>query len=232
MTVGLVVAGGYSARFGVAEKALVEVDEEPMLWRAVSTLAPLVDAVVVDCRSDQVEPFRRALAPLPCEPRFAVDAEPDAGPVAGLETGLEAARRTGSHSEVLVSSCDRPGVTTAALRALRERRWGADVAAAVPTVDGHVQPLCGSYRFRALLDACRAVRSGGGRRLCSVTCRLCHLAVPASDLADDPAAFRSVDTALEAAAHPGHCRRAAPIEGLRPPAGQHEAGPTRRPEHS
>lgn len=228
MTVGIVVAGGYSTRFGVDDKALVEVGGEPMLRRAVRALSPLVDAVVVDCRDDQLEPFRRALAPLPCQPRFAVDPEPDAGPVAGLAAGLETAAATGPHSEAFLLSCDRPGVTADALRRLRDRRWAADVAAAVPTIGGHVQPLCGSYRFRALRDACRAVRTDGDGRLTTVTCRLCHLAIPGSALVDDPTALRSVDTSLEAAVHP--CERPAGAAAADPVLPRGEQSATLRPE--
>lgn len=204
MTSGLIVAGGYSTRFGVVEKPLVEVGGEPMVRRAARALAPLIDDLVVSCRAEQVAPLRRALDPSVLEPRFTLDPEPDCGPVTGLSTGVTAVCEHRGPSDVLVLSCDRPGVRTEVLRALRSHRVGVDAAAAVPTVGGQIQPLCGSYRTRALQDACRAVREDSSRQLMRVPYRLCHLAVPASELCgeDGDGQLRSVDTPLEAAVQP------------------------------
>lgn len=204
MTAGLIVAGGYSTRFGIAEKALADAGREPMLRRAVRALDPLVEDVVIDCRSDQVDPFTTALEPLASDPVFAVDPEPDGGPIAGLANGLTTVRELGNYEDVLVLSCDRPGVTTDALERLHGRRIGADVAAAVPSIDGQIQPLCGSYRTEALYDACLATLAAGTRQLTHVPHRLCHLAVPSDAVSDggDGRQLRSVDSPAELAVHP------------------------------
>lgn len=196
MTAGLVVAGGYSTRFGLAEKPLVEVGGEPMLARVVRALDPVVDDVVIDCRADQVAPFETALAEVAADPRYAPDDDPDRGPIAGIACGL----REIDAAETIVLSCDRPGVSATllvALRALR-RRFGAAVA--VPSVDGHVQPLCGVYRTGDLRNAVDDALARDERRLRSIPHELSGYVVPERGIAEvaDPAAIRSVDSALEA----------------------------------
>lgn len=196
MTAGLVVAGGYSTRFGLDEKPLVEVAGVPMLVRVVRALDAVVDDVMIDCRADQVEPFRAALEDVAFEPQFAVDDEPDCGPIAGLANGLA----TIDDGEVAVLSCDRPGVTPDVLDHLRSCRRREQVAVAVPKIDGYVQPLCGVYRTDALRTAVQRALATGDRRLCSIPHNLTSYAVTERALADvvDSSAIASVDTPLEA----------------------------------
>lgn len=196
MTTGLVVAGGYSTRFGLAEKPLVEVAGEPMLARVVRALDAVADDVVIDCRAEQVAPFRRTLENVAVDASFAVDDEPDRGPIAGLANGLA----TIGDGETAVLSCDRPGVTPAVLEHLRSVRRREDVAAAVPAIEGHLQPLCGIYRTAALRDAVQGALATGERRLCSIPRELRRQVVTERALADvvDPSTIASVDTPLEA----------------------------------
>lgn len=196
MTAGLVVAGGYSTRFGLAEKPLVPIDGERMLVRVVRALDRVADDVVIDCRADQVEPFRNALETVAVEPSFAVDEQPDGGPIAGLANGLAAI----DDDEIAVLSCDRPGVTPGVLDRLRSRRRREDLDVAVPTIDGHVQPLCGVYRTEGIREAVDEALATGERRLCAIPRDLASCAVTERALADvvDPAAIASVDTPLEA----------------------------------
>lgn len=195
MAAGLVVAGGYSMRFGLAEKPLVEVAGEPMLVQIVRTLAAVVDDVVIDCRGDQIAPFRTALEDTDVDRRFAVDDEPDRGPIAGLATGL----REIDDAETIVVSCDRPGVTSVLLDRLRSARRQQDADAAVPMIDGRVQPLCGAYRTDALRSAVERAIETGERRLCSIPRALSSHTVTEWALADvvEPAVVASVDTPLE-----------------------------------
>lgn len=232
MTVGLVVAGGYSMRFGLAEKALVEIDSEPMLARIVGTLETVVDDVVVDCRADQVAPFETALTSSDCVddcPTFAIDEESDAGPIAGIANGLSAIvenRHTpgipntpntadipntfntanipdiadANADEVLLLSCDRPGISSELLHHLVDRRQRHDVDVALPAVSGYLQPLCGAYRTDALVRAVADALEIGERRLISIPESLSRHPVTERSLAEivDPAAIASIDTPLDA----------------------------------
>jgi len=207
MTTGLVVAGGYSTRFGLAEKALARVDGEPMLRRVADAVAPLVEEVVVDCRDGQRPAFATALAGVDCPVAFATDDVPDGGPVAGLATGLEVV----PDGAVLVCSCDRPHLTPGLLEACLLALADGGPDAVVPEVDGHPQPLCGAYDGAALRRAVGAVRRDGDRRLLAVLSALDVERRPPSRLPiDDASALRSVDTPLElglAGRHPADVQR-------------------------
>lgn len=216
MPVGLVVAGGYSMRFGIAEKALVAVGGEPMLARVVGALEAVTDEIVVDCREDQVAPFENALATsdrVEALPTFVVDDEPDAGPVAGLANGLAAIGPDGAldsqspadAEEVIVASCDRPGITPELLARLCDCRRREDVAVALPSLDGHLQPLCGAYRTDALADALAAAQVADERRLVTIPKSLSRHVVTDRSLADavEPISIESVDTPLDARVRAG-----------------------------
>ncbi|GAB3682944.1 molybdenum cofactor guanylyltransferase [Salinarchaeum chitinilyticum] len=215
MPIALVVAGGYSSRFGLAEKGLVEIGGEPMLAHVVGALESVAEDVVIDCRDDQAEPFESALASsahVDGRPTFVTDEEPDAGPIAGIENGLstvhtdrcaridDGEQNEEIHAEeILLVSCDRPGITPAVLGRLLDRRRQRDADVALPAVDGYLQPLCGAYRTDALERAVADARTSGERQLCSVPASLSKYVVAERSLADivSPGAIASVDTPLE-----------------------------------
>lgn len=191
MTTGLVVAGGYSTRFGLAEKPLARIDGEPMLRRIVEACSPLVEELVVECRPDQRPSFRRALEDECHGETFATDAAPDAGPVAGLSAGLTLV----SDDTLLVGSCDRPGLTQDCFRACLADLAQPGVEAVVPTIDGRRQPLCGAYDTGALRAAVETVQARGVRRLLAVLEELSVETRPAATLpVAEPWGLRSVDT--------------------------------------
>ena len=132
---GVVLAGGYSIRFGEREKALAELAGQPLLVHAVNGVTPAVDNVVVNCRRDQLPSFRDALAPVLDDVAFVCDSEPDEGPAAGLATALDAV----AASRVAVVACDMPYVDATFLEWLFEVMDEAD--GAVPYVKGAPQPV-------------------------------------------------------------------------------------------
>lgn len=186
----VVVAGGYSRRFGGREKALARVDGSPMLERVVRALAPAVDEVVINCREPQRPAFERALSRIDAETRFAVDPAPDLGPAAGLERGLSAA----TADTVAVAACDLPLLVPAVPRLLFERH-AADCEATVPRRDGYDRPLCAVYEVEPALAACRAAREASGPSLRAVLDRLETRTVTEDRIADlvDPRRLDAVD---------------------------------------
>jgi|AntDeeMinimDraft_6_1070357.scaffolds.fasta_scaffold05721_3 molybdopterin-guanine dinucleotide biosynthesis protein A len=132
--VGVVLAGGYSTRFGEQEKTLAHLDGRPLLAHVVMGVAPAVDGMLVNCRRDQLQDFQRALASTEPNVEFACDPEPDSGPAAGLRTALDAV----TTPLVAVVACDMPFVDATFLDWLFEEMNGAD--GAVPYVDGAPQP--------------------------------------------------------------------------------------------
>lgn len=195
MRSGVIVAGGYSTRFGQEEKALAAVDGEPMLVRVVETLSKTTDEVVINCRKEQRGPFERALGSLDVEPRFAVDPVPDRGPVAGLRTGLRFARGT----QAVVVSCDVPHVEASLFAYLLERRRADGVDAVVPRVGGRLQPLCGVYETAVTKDACTLTIERDEKRLSTLLSRLDVRTIEESVVEEytDPITVESLDTPSE-----------------------------------
>lgn len=132
---GVILAGGHGRRMG-ADKATVAVGGQQLIDIALGVLADLTDDVVV-ARGDQ-PPLGRAGA------RDVPDTVADAGPLAGLVAGLEAAR----HDRVVVLAVDLPRASAEVLRRCAARLDGA-VDAAVPVVGGRREPLHAAYDRRA-----------------------------------------------------------------------------------
>lgn len=174
------LAGGDSRRMG-RPKAWLEVGDTYLLRHVARRLAPaFADVMVSFAEPEQLE------QPVPY--RIVFDRKRSAGPLAGIEAGLAAARE-----EVMFAvACDMPYVTIdlAKLAVAAARRCDA----AIPRVDGRAEPVCGAYRRTALPAISAALDSGRLR---------------AADLAEsldvtwleglDPAQFRSLNTPADLA---------------------------------
>jgi molybdopterin-guanine dinucleotide biosynthesis protein A len=144
---GVVLAGGYSTRYGGRDKALATVDGTPMLRRVVERVGRVADTVVVNCRADQRAPFAEALAASDASVAFALDPVDDAGPLAGLQTGLA----TVDTPVTVVLACDMPYVDPDFLTAMVERLDGRE--AVVPAPEGYRQPTQSVLRTNAARTA-------------------------------------------------------------------------------
>jgi len=176
----LVLAGGRSRRFGDRDKALFRVEGTPMVRRVADSVAPVVDELVVNCRREQRPRIREVLAGCPLEPRFAVDAVPDRGPVYGLQTGL----RFAAGERAVVVGCDMPFLDPALLSYLLDRLRTDDASGVVPRVDGDRHPLCGAYHVDAALEACEAAIARSDPRLRTVLDCLTLVTVDESTVRD------------------------------------------------
>ena len=158
MRASLVLAGGRSTRFGDSDKAVAELAGTPMIRRVVDRIAGVVSEVVINCRADQVDAIRDALEGRGFDPTFAVDREPDEGPMAGIARGLEAV----SAEYAFVVACDMPFVDPEFAEFLFEQAAGSD--AAVPRPEEWYQTTQAVYRTAAMAEACRrALDRGAGR---------------------------------------------------------------------
>ncbi len=171
----LVLAGGEGRRMGRA-KAWLEVGETTLLRWMVERLGPVFSEVVVSfAEPEQLE----ELVPY----RVVFDRKRAAGPLAGIEAGLTAAR----HEVTFAIACDMPYVTrdVAEMAVAAARRCDA----AIPRFGSRVEPVCAAYR-RSSLAVVKAALDGGRLK--------------ASDLAGqldvtwleglDPDLFRSLNT--------------------------------------
>ncbi|MGH7762109.1 MAG: molybdenum cofactor guanylyltransferase [Candidatus Dormibacteraceae bacterium] len=142
----LVLAGGDSRRMG-RPKAWLEVGDTYLLRYVAERLSPAFSEVMVSfAEPEQLE------APVPY--RVVFDRRPSAGPLAGLEAGLAAAR----HEVIFAVACDMPYVTQEVVQMAVTAARRCD--AAIPRIDGRAEPVCGAYRRTALPVITGAVNSG------------------------------------------------------------------------
>lgn len=104
MILGVVLAGGQSARFG-SDKALAEWDGRSLLLHAVDNLSGQCEQVVI---------AGRASGPAPCIPDWP---GPNMGPLAGIAAGLHYAQDM-DFASVMTCGVDSPNVSQETLAAL------------------------------------------------------------------------------------------------------------------
>jgi len=142
----LVLAGGDSRRMG-RPKPWIEVGETVLLRYVLERLAPAFSEVVVSFgepeQMEQLVPYR-----------VVFDRKRAAGPLAGLEAGLLAAR----HEVLFAVACDMPYVTTSVAELAVTAARSCD--AAIPRHDGLFEPVCGAYRRTALPAIVGALDAG------------------------------------------------------------------------
>ena len=142
----LVLAGGDSRRMG-RPKPWVEVGDTVLLRYVVERLAPAFSEVMVSFsepeQMEQLVPYR-----------VVFDRKRAAGPLAGLEAGMMAAR----HEVLFAVACDMPYVTrrVAEIAVAAARRCDA----AIPRHDGLFEPVCGAYRKSSLPAIVGALDAG------------------------------------------------------------------------
>lgn len=144
---GIILAGGYSSRFG-SEKAIATLDGEPLIHHAARALDDVCVEVIAVVRADQDSrdwPSMRIVTDV---------AEMPEGPLRGVYAGLAASATPWAY----VVSCDSPRMQPDLLRLLYQSRQGGEHAV-VARWDGHIQPLVALYHtsctdvFRALLES-------------------------------------------------------------------------------
>jgi molybdopterin-guanine dinucleotide biosynthesis protein A len=120
-----------------------------MVRRVADRLVERVDALVVNCRTDQRDAIAEALVGYPLPVAYAVDPDPDEGPMAGIRTGLRAVES----EYAFVCACDMPFLDPAVVDLLVDHARGHD--AAVPKLDdGWYQTTHAVYRAEPMADAC------------------------------------------------------------------------------
>lgn len=107
--------------------------------------------------SGEVNPSEGLEGPVAKKVRLVSDLRPGrAGPLAGIEAGLAAAR----NDRVFVAAGDMPFVPEALVSSLLEAVDEAGVRVAVPRFKGRLHPLCAAYRREVLADLSFALNLG------------------------------------------------------------------------
>lgn len=147
---GLVLAGGFSTRFG-SDKAAAQVGGLSLLERAVRLLQCCLEDVWVSARRDQAGDALRSRF------RCLFDRHPEQGPAAGLE----AAHARSPERAWLALACDQPGLERTDLeRLIAERDPGAAATAFCDPRTKAPQPLCAIYEPATLAVLAKAAAAG------------------------------------------------------------------------
>jgi molybdopterin-guanine dinucleotide biosynthesis protein A len=133
----IVLAGGQSRRMG-RDKALLELNGEPLLRRVVRRLAEVTNEIVV-VGSMEYAPLVEGLNATVVPDRW-----PGRGPLGGLGTGLAAV----ASPVALVVGCDMPALAPALLLLLADAC--ADHDAAFPRLGDRLEPLPAACRTSIL----------------------------------------------------------------------------------
>jgi molybdenum cofactor guanylyltransferase len=191
MPAGVVVAGGRSTRFGNSDKAVAPLAGVPMIRRVADRVTDAVDELVVNCREDQRTAISDAMADYPRQFHFAIDTDPDTGPVAGIRTGLAAC----DHDFAVVLACDMPFVDPKIVSYLFDHVTGHD--AAVPRLDdGWFQTTHAVYRRDPMVEACDAALARSERRAVAPLFELDYAVVGENDLPErgSLSSFENINT--------------------------------------
>lgn len=190
MSAGVILAGGRSTRFGETDKAIVDLAGTPMIRRVAERLSAVVDSLVVNCRAEQRAAISAALGDR-FEVTYAIDDDPDHGPVAGIRDGLGAV----DDEYAAVVACDMPLVDLEFVEYLFERAAGVD--GAVPRrADGWLQTTQAVYRTAPMEAACSDALDRGERKILAPLDDLEYVVVGSDEIRDHGGVetFRNVNT--------------------------------------
>lgn len=180
---GLILAGGQGRRMGGVDKGLQVLRGKPMVGWVLERLAPQVDEVIINANQNGPEYARFG-------PRVVADRIGGfAGPLAGLQAGLEAA----THPLLVTVPCDSPFLPHDLVSRLRAAldRVGADLAVAKTGAQPH--PVFSLVRA-STLPGLTAFLAGGGRKIDAWYAALKVVEVPFDD---EPDAFSNINTREE-----------------------------------
>ena len=188
---GIVLAGGFSVRFGTEDKAVADLGGEPMIARVARRVDAVTDELLLNCREEQAGRIEEVLASSGLAYRFAFDSTPDQGPLAGILAGLEATNAP----YVAVLACDTPFAEPSLLEHLFERASGRD--GAVPDLETRgLQPTVAVYRSDAMATACRNALDADRRSIKAALENIDWVAVDEADVLDHAAleTFETVES--------------------------------------
>ena len=174
----VILAGGRSTRFGSADKAVTPLAGIPLIRHVANVLESCVGLVVINCRNDQKQAIGSALSGLEVPIQYAIDTEPDRGPLAGIARGLSEIE---TQPLTFVVACDMPFVEADVIDFLFERIGPAD--AAVPHLDNQwYQTTQAVFRTEPMLGASQDVLNSGGERIVETFDQLEVIRVPEEEI--------------------------------------------------
>ena len=156
----VILAGGFSTRFG-QDKGLLTLADEPLIGHIMHAIYGIVDeTITVVSSKDQAENFAKVTGP---NVRIVIDENNMQSPLIGALTGFE--RAYGEYS--LLLPCDTPLVSRDILLLLLELRTNKN--AVIPRwPNGYIEPLQAVYRTKPAVEAAKKTLNAGKVDLRSV----------------------------------------------------------------
>lgn len=154
----LILAGGKGSRLGYQEKALIDINGEPLIAVIIKRLEKAVDNIIISVRDraqgELLDSSLSGLVKTPC--RFAYDAYKETGPLSGILSGLEACE----DEYCFVAACDMPFINEKVVNMLFKESEHYD--AAIPRWDdGFLEPLHAVYRREPMIrETKKAIEKG------------------------------------------------------------------------
>jgi molybdopterin-guanine dinucleotide biosynthesis protein A len=189
-TIGVILAGGRSARMGGGDKGLRTVGGSSILARIIARLLPQTKGLVIGANGEPQRFERFGLPVLPDGPVGAV------GPLAGVLAALRHAGAAGVPFVVSVP-CDTPFLPGDLVAGLHEARMRSGAPGAVASSGGRQHPTVGLWPVSCLGDLDEAVLGQGMRRARDAVSRL---GFAPAEWAGDVDPFFNVNTPEELAA--------------------------------
>lgn len=189
---GVLMAGGGSRRMGGGDKCLRDLGGKPILAHIVERVAPQVDRLILNAGGDSA---RFARFGLPVVPDSLAG---QAGPLAGVLTGLEWARDNFTGCSWVASfACDAPFVPENLVEILAAAVAGEGADMACAASGGRTHPVFGLWPVRLAADLRHAVVEEDMRKVDRWTARydLAVAEVPVAEV--DP--FFNVNTPADLA---------------------------------
>ncbi|MBR9869944.1 MAG: molybdenum cofactor guanylyltransferase [Gammaproteobacteria bacterium] len=157
--IGLLLAGGKASRMGGIDKGAMLWEGEPMAQWVLRALSAITPRCFISANRS-VQGYQNLASG-----RVLPDLEHlrDQGPLAGLLTGLIAARQQGA-SAVLVCPCDTPGITPEIFQSLLSAWEKQPSRPAIAENHGRIHPLHGVYPV-SLIEVLEHWLATGNRRV-------------------------------------------------------------------
>ena len=180
---GVILAGGQGRRMGSVDKGLRELRGKPMIEWVLERFAPQVDAVLINANQN-LDVYARFGHPVVTD-----EIGGYAGPLAGLQSALRAAR----HPRVATVPCDSPFLPEDLVARLDTALQAGNAQLAVARTGNQPHPVFCLCR-RDVLPHLTGFLAGGGRKIDAWYATLRVVEVAFDDEAD---AFSNINTPEE-----------------------------------
>ncbi len=155
MLTGAILAGGENKRMGGTIKALLPLQDTPLIVRQIEEMRTLCDEVIVVTNDPE-----RLLPVIPKDIRMITDYIPGKGPLSGMHSAFSLAK----HESIWVVACDMPWISAKAAQCMADKRAELGCDAVIPVLGQRLHPLHGVYHKRCV-DVVTAFLSAQNYRL-------------------------------------------------------------------